>query len=335
MTLSIDRLEPVRLGGITQWIRVRATDPANPVLLLVQQGPGLPLINEAATWERLLGLEEHFTVVYWDQRGTGLSARPLRGPSRRFEISSGRMIADTVSLLELLRDRFGGPSVVVGFSFGATFGAYAVQQRPDLVAALVAVGMDIDMPAAEVHTYEFVLRTARARGPRRALRQLQRIGPPPHVTPRTFGTRARWAANFGGVSLGTGFAGLFRALLVTLVRSPDYSVADVVRTLRGIRASQAALLPELAGTDLVVSVPTLDVPVVLVQGRRDQVAPGTATRRFHDSLTAPGKQLVWFENSAHTPHLDEPARFANLLRELHAGRQPTGPAPRRGKGTVT
>lgn len=196
--LETDRLEQVQLGGIPQWIRVRAADPANPVLLVMQQGPGLPLINEAGTWAGLLGLEQSFTVVYWDQRGTGLSARRLRGRSHRFEISPARMVEDTVELLALLRERFGHPAVVVGFSFGATFAAYAAQRRPDLVAALLAVGMDIDVPAAEVHTYEFALRSARARGKRRAVRQLRRIGPPPHLTGRQFRTRARWRPTSAG-----------------------------------------------------------------------------------------------------------------------------------------
>jgi pimeloyl-ACP methyl ester carboxylesterase len=316
---AIDRLEPVHLGGITQWVRIRAADAANPPLLLMQQGPGLPVINEARGWAELLGLEQAYTVVYWDQRGTGLSARPLLGGSRRFPISATQMVEDAVALLELLRDRFGGPAVVVGFSFGATFAAYAAQQRPELVAALVAVGMDIDVPAAERHTYEFALRTARIRGNARAVRQLRRIGPPPHLTGRRFRTRARWAADFGGVSTGVSYRGLLRALLVSLIRSPDYSVTGGIRALRGIAASQSALLPELADTDLVGSVPSLDVPVVLVQGRRDQVVPGAATQRFHEALSAPSKRLVWFENSAHTPHLDEPERFRTLLRELRAG----------------
>jgi hypothetical protein len=46
--MTIDSLEGVQLGGITQWIRVRGADVANPVLLLMQQGPGLPIINDAA-----------------------------------------------------------------------------------------------------------------------------------------------------------------------------------------------------------------------------------------------------------------------------------------------
>jgi len=139
----------------------------------MQQGPGLPIINDAPRLEHLLGLENAFTVVYWDQRGTGLSSPSLRKKSNRFEISVTRMVDDTVSLLELLRGRFGGKTFVTGFSFGATFAAYAAVQRPELVAALVAAGMDIDIRSAENSAYAFALDAARQRGSRRAIRQLE------------------------------------------------------------------------------------------------------------------------------------------------------------------
>jgi pimeloyl-ACP methyl ester carboxylesterase len=318
--MHTDALEAVPLGGITQWIRIRGADSSSPALLLMQLGPGLPMINEARRLERLLGLEEAFTVIYWDQRGTGLSSPPLRGQQAEFEISATRMVSDAVSLLELLRDRFGGKTFVAGFSFGATFAARAAVQRPDLVAALVAAGMDIDIPAAEKNTYDFVLAAARQRGSRRAVRQLEAIGPPPHLEAKQFATKARWTANFGGVTVGENFGSLFRELLASLIRSPDYSAADVIRTIRGIRVSQAALLPQLADTDLVRTMPRLDVPIVMAQGRLDQVAPPGPAQRFFDSLTAPSKQLVWFENSAHSPHLEEPGKFRDLLmgvRERH------------------
>ena len=86
-----------------------------------------------------------------------------------------------------------------------------------------------------------------------------------------------------------------------------------MRTIRGITATQAALLPDLASMDLTRSLPRLDVPVVMVQGRHDEVAPGGPAQQYASSLQAPGKQLIWFENSAHTPHLDEPAKFRDVL----------------------
>jgi len=314
--MAINTLEAVRAGDSTQWIRVRGADASNPVLLWIQQGPGLPMINEAGRFEHLLGLEDAFTVVYWDQRGCG---RSLRGSKGDGGISLEQMVGDTVSILELLRDRFGGKTYVAGFSFGAALGAHATARRPELVAALVAVGTDIDGVAAGNSAYDFALATARERGNRRATRQLMAVGTPPHLDAKQFSTRVRWATNFGGVTRNETYASLARELLASLMRSPDYSVGDVIRTLRGVSATQAALLGELATLDLVRAVPRLEVPVVMVQGRLDQVAPGEAAERYASSLEAPSKQLVWFENSAHTPQLEEPVKFRDLLMRVRAG----------------
>jgi pimeloyl-ACP methyl ester carboxylesterase len=317
--METDVLEPVQLGGITQWIRVRGTSTANPVLLLMQQGPGLPIINETRAWQQRLGLENDFTVIYWDQRGTGLSALPLRRGQAGFEITPELMVADTITLLELLRDRYGRKTFIAGFSFGATYAARAAVLRPDLVAGIVATGMDIDVPLAEQHMYDWALGQARQRGNQRAVRQLEKIGPPPHLNAKQFTTRARWITNFGGVTAGATWNSQARTLAASLLRSPDYSPAAALRTVRGVTSSQAALLPLLASTDLVTTMPTLDVPIILVQGRLDQVVPGAAAQKFHDTLTAPSKQLIWFDHSAHTPQYDEPARFRDVLLTLRAG----------------
>src|SRR5215471_9539172 len=132
--MDIDRLEPVQLGGATQWIRIRAANAANPPLLLVQMGPGLPMINEIPAFGRALSLEDDFTVIYWDQRGCG---RSLRSADAARGLSLRAMVGDTERLLALLCDRFDGPAVVAGFSMGATVVALAAARRPDLVAALV------------------------------------------------------------------------------------------------------------------------------------------------------------------------------------------------------
>jgi pimeloyl-ACP methyl ester carboxylesterase len=96
------------------------------------------MINEVSTFERTLHLEEHFTVVYWDQRGCGLS---LRSPKSATRLDLALLVSDMVKLLELLYVQFGGPSFVAGFSIGATIGAMAANTRPELVTALIGVGM--------------------------------------------------------------------------------------------------------------------------------------------------------------------------------------------------
>jgi pimeloyl-ACP methyl ester carboxylesterase len=319
--MEIDRLEPVKLGDSTQWIRIRAASAGQPPLLLVQMGPGLPLLNEVRTFERLLSLEDDFTVIYWDQRAIG---RSLRSTSAR-ELTLDMMVSDTGQLLALLHERFGAPAVLVGFSMGGMIATHAAARHPDLVATLVTVGLDIDGPAAEHEAYDFALETARARKNRRAIRQLAAIGPPPHLDGRQFATRARWAANFGGVRGGYTYHSIVREVLLSLLRSPDYSLADTVRAMRGITAAQAAVLPELATLDLASLVPRLSVPVVMVQGRLDKVAPGSAAQRYSELLQAPSKQLVWFEHSAHMPYFEEPQRFRELLTKVRLS-LPANPA---------
>ena len=314
--MDIDLREPVQLGDSTQWIRIRAANARNPLLLLVQMGPGLPMLNEVPAFGRALSLEDDFTVIYWDQRGCG---RSLRSADATRELNLQAMAGDTERLLALLCDRFDGPAVVAGISMGATIAAHAAARRPDLVAALVAVNMDVDGPAAESSAYRFALAAAHARNNRRAIRQLEAIGPPPHLERRQFATRARWAANFGGVRTGHTYHSMARGLLVSLLRSPDYSLADTVRAIRGITSAQAALAPELAALDLTRTLTRLDTSIVMAQGRHDQVAPPSAAERYAGLLEAPSKQLVWFEHSAHMPHLEEPERFRQLLAQVRLG----------------
>jgi pimeloyl-ACP methyl ester carboxylesterase len=274
------------------------------------------MLNEVPAFGRALSLEDDFTVIYWDQRACG---RSLRSADAARGLSLQAMVGDTERLLALLCDRFDGPAVVAGFSMGATTAALTAARRPDLVAALVTVGMDIDGPAAEDSAYRFVLAAAHARNNRRAIRQLEAIGPPPHLEPSQFATRARWVINFGGVRTGHTYNSMNRALLVSLLRSPDYSLPDTVRAIRGITAAQAALVPELAVLDLTHTLTRLDTPIVMAQGRHDQVAPPSVAERYAGLLEAPHKQLVWFEHSAHLPHLEEPERFRQLLAQVRLG----------------
>jgi pimeloyl-ACP methyl ester carboxylesterase len=196
--------------------------------------------------------------------------------SNQFEISVTRMVDDTVTLLELLHDRFGGKTVVAGFSFGATFAAYAAMRRPELVAALVATGMDIDLPVAADNAYAFALDAARQRGHRRAIRQLEAIGAPPHTTMRQFTTRAP-------------LGGQLRR------RSGQRDLQQPAARATGQLGPLARLF------------------------RRGCHPHAARDQRFHDSLAAPSKQLVWFESSAHSPHLEEPVKFRDLLMNVRAG----------------
>jgi len=50
---GINNLEPVRIGGIDQWVEVRGQNVNNPILLFIHGGPGIPFMPLAGGWKYL------------------------------------------------------------------------------------------------------------------------------------------------------------------------------------------------------------------------------------------------------------------------------------------
>ena len=76
---GINSLEPVRIGGIGQWVEIRGQNVNNPILLFIHGGPGIAFIPLAGAWQA--SWERYFTVVQWDQRER---ERPTRQMTRNF-----------------------------------------------------------------------------------------------------------------------------------------------------------------------------------------------------------------------------------------------------------
>lgn len=97
---SISEKVFVSINGVRQGMFIQSKDPAHPVLLFLHGGmPEYFLTERYPT-----GLENDFTVAWWEQRGAGLSYRPGIPPET---MTLEQFIADTLSVTSYLRDRFG------------------------------------------------------------------------------------------------------------------------------------------------------------------------------------------------------------------------------------
>ena len=307
--MTVERLERFDFDGSTQWALVRGRRQTAPVLLLVQAGPGLPMIHEAPVFE---GLEEHYRVVYWDQRGTGKSF----DPGANGLLTVGDLVKDLRAMLHALCERLDVARLeVAGFSLGGSLALLACAEERDLVRSLVCVGPDVNLLESERFAYAFALEEARRRGHRRAERALSAIGEPPHEDAKRFMTRVRWVSNFGGIHRGKDFGAIVRGTLGRLWASPHYSLLEMIGAVRGLGATQERLLPALQGFDLLAGGLRVDVPVAIFQGRLDAAAPPHLASALATHLDA---TLVWFEESAHTPHEEEPRRFQEALLRFAA-----------------
>ncbi len=94
-----------------------------------------------------------------------------------------------------------------------------------------------------------------------------------------------------------------------VIAEPEASLLDLRSTLRGFRFTLDALWAECMTIDLCERAPALRVPVFLFLGRKDHWVPPETGVAYFDVLTAPSKQLVWFEQSGHEPFVDEAAKF--------------------------
>jgi pimeloyl-ACP methyl ester carboxylesterase len=313
-TGRIDCLESFDIDGMPQWVLLRGDRRSRRVLLIVQQGPGLPLIHEARALERRLHLEDDAVVAYWDQRGTGRSA-----DADPATINLAQLVADVHLMVDALCARLHVDHLdILGLSIGGTLATLAAAQDPARIGHVVAVGIDVDWGESERYAYAFACEEAARRGDRRAQRQLEAIGAPPHDTSKRFLTRVRWATAYGGIHRHRGFFGLLWENVRRLLASPHYSLRQAVKALQAIQTTQERMLAPVNHFDLRATVSRIEVPVVFFQGRHDVATPPNVVARYVESLDAPrGKSLVWFEASAHMPQYEEPARFREaLLRAL-------------------
>jgi pimeloyl-ACP methyl ester carboxylesterase len=311
---QIDALESFDVGGSKQWVLLRGNLATRRVLLIVQQGPGFPLIQEARELERRLRLEAEGVVAYWDQRGTGKSFRA--DPST---INVAQSAADVRAVVDALCARLNVDRVdILGLSIGGAFAVMAAAKDPARIGHVVVVGVDVDWGESERYAYAFARDQAARRGARRALRQLEAIGAPPHDTSKKFLTRVRWVTEYGGVHRRRGYFGLLWDTASRVLRSPHYSLRERVQALAAINGTLELMLAPVNHFDLRTTVSRVEVPIAFFQGRHDVGTNPEVVARYADSLDAPrGKALVWFEDSAHMPYYEEPVRFREaLLRAL-------------------
>jgi len=298
---SIASLEQVELGHFKQWILIRGEHRSSPILLLLHGGPGMPVMY----LEHAFGheLEEHFIVVCWDRLGAGKSYNP-NIPHDAMSVK--REIADTHQLIELLCSRLGQKKVyLVGHSYGSYLGMLVANRYPQLIGAYIGVGQVTDPKIEYLMQNSFLREQAAATGNRELLLRLDNNMPIDHE---------EWLFEY--------HAELYKAtswmpLLWIGLQAPEYKLSEALAVPRGVSFTHKYLKYDAIQGPLDKEIKSLDVPVYFFLGGHDYTAPSSLAASYLDSLTAPYKCAVWFNNSAHFPFFEEPAKFASEMLRVY------------------
>ncbi|HYA53943.1 MAG TPA: alpha/beta hydrolase, partial [Streptosporangiaceae bacterium] len=299
------------INGVRQGMFIQSTDAAHPVLLCLHGG-----LPEYFLTERYpTGLENDFTLVWWEQRGAGLSYSPGIPPDT---MTLEQFIADTLSVTDYLRNRFSKKKIYLMAHSGGTFiGLQAAARAPQVYCAYVGVAQMVHQLESERRAYEYMLERFSQAGNGRMVRKLEAAP----VT-MTAGTPAAYlrvrdrAMHSLGVGTAHDMTSVLRGIVWPSLKSPHYTLGEKIQLWRGKRSSGvSALWNEMMRIDLAGRVTELALPAYFFHGVYDYTVNYQLAKDYFATLKAPLKGFYTFGRSAHSPIMEEPQKAQRIMRE--------------------
>ena len=308
---GIEELIAVQINGIPQYLSIRGKDLRNPILLFIHGGPASPEMPADYTFQT--PWEDYFTVVEWDQRGTGKTYAASDPAKIADTITIPQMTSDAIEVVQYLRSRFGRQKLfVMGHSWGTVLGTAVAHEHPEWLYAYIGVGQVVNMRRSETIGFEFSLRSAQADHNEEAVKDLQSLAPYPGAGPITLQQVARerkWLQYYGGLTWNRRD---FKYDADAWKLSPDYSEAELDAIGEGSELSLNRLLPTLVDYDIDDKT-DFKCPIVIFNGRHDYSVSHEVSATWFARVRAPYKRLVWFEDSAHMMFQEQSGRFLEHL----------------------
>jgi len=303
----------VEINGEKQGMFIKSKDLKNPVLLFVHGGPGMP--EYWLTQRYPTGLENYFTVVWWEQRGAGLSYHP--GISAE-TMTDEQFVADTQAVTRYLLKRFGKDKIyLMGHSWGSFIGIQAAAQTPELYFAYIGMGQVSNQLQSEQLAYQYALNYYEEKGNLHMVRKLQAA--PPGMTgalsPEYEALRDEY---MHGAGIGTTheMKSVITGIFLPSWQFREYTLAEKINLWRGkiySSSNKFGLWKTMLTTDLAEQETELDIPVYFFHGQYDYTCAYSLAATYFDQIQAPLKGFYTFENSAHSPLFEEPEKALNIL----------------------
>jgi pimeloyl-ACP methyl ester carboxylesterase len=306
---SISEKILVNINGVEQGMFIKGRSVHNPVLLYLHGGmPDYFLTERYPT-----GLDDYFTVVWWEQRGSGLSYRADIAPE---SITGVQLVTDAVAVTNYLRTRFGRAKIyLMGHSGGTFIGIQTAARAPELFHAYIAVAQMSNQLESEQLAYDYMLQVFRQQGNAKMVRRLE-AAPVGHAIPlpSSYLKLRDVAMHALGVGTTHEMTSIVTGLLLPSVMNREYTLREKIAMWRGKIASGNHLWNEQLSTDLTRTVTHLDLPVYFLHGVFDYTVSYPLAKAYFERIDAPLKGFYTFRLSAHSPLFEEPERMREIMQ---------------------
>ncbi len=300
---------------------LRGNIASNRILLYIQGGPGLNTMDFAtvdyAGWENTL--ERDYAVAYYDQRGTGNA----QGDFELETVTLTQYLKDLRKIIAVLKDQYPNAEV---YLFGHSFGGwlaylYALEYQDNpVVAGLVAMNAPFTTDHNEIRwtfRHAFLNRVAKdflERGEEVAFWQEVLDWTVQQPSIESLEQKRQWN-------------------LYVIKGLADYEIEPPLRTgklLKGVFASSINVFPTLMaqdrldavsdrlfedqrGIELLDRLAEIELPLLLMTGSYDDIAPVEELEFAFDQLGAERKQLEVLPEAGHDAMLNQPELFRQIL----------------------
>lgn len=226
-------------------------------------------------------------------------------------LSKEILIQDTKELIEYLCKRFNREKIyLVGHSWGSELGVRVIQNDSDRVAAFIGLGQVVDSFESEVISYKYIYDRAQREGNVDAINDLENFGEPTlENVNHQFFVQGIWSIRIKSTDRKRTQKGYIFA--------PEYSLMDGIRVIKGRKFSSEILWFQREMFDFRETYTKFDIPVYFCAGRYDFNTPFPLVEEYYQMIDAPKKNLYWFDESAHDPHLAEEEKFANIMLMIY------------------
>lgn len=311
----IDEQGFVAINGIEQWVTIKGQRCGNPVVLLVHGGPGNPLTptahNVFASWEK------DFTLVQWDQRGSGMTYGRNR-PGEDEALTMEQLSADGIAVADYARRHLGKRKLLLwGSSWGSMLGIQMAHAQPALFDAYIGAVQVISYKENEAAMYDKLLALARAANDQDSVGKLEALGAPPWTNPRAFGIARRVDHKYEALVTDPAPAWWWKPAppYTTARYEADYKAGEDYSFLQFVGLEGDGMFSRY---DLYRMGTRFALPVYFVMGQEDILSAPAVARRYFDRIEAPHKRFVVVPRAGHDPNEAMIAAQLQVLREAAA-----------------
>ncbi|MEA5005723.1 MAG: alpha/beta hydrolase [Rikenellaceae bacterium] len=311
---SISEKIHVQIGGISQGMFVRSKNIENPVLLFVHGGPCFSeyfLVEKNPT-----GLEDYFTVCYWEQRGCGISyTQEISLES----ITLKQMSNDLIDVTNYLRRRFKKKKIyILAHSGGTAFAIRTVSENPELYNAYIGVAQITSQAESEKHSYQYMVDEYSSRGDSAKLKEFKKypILNDDNYLPSYFGSRLR-DESMHELGIGTmrRMKSVISGVFLPVWGCRAYTLKEKFNIWKSKLTfiNKSTIKEQILNLDLPSEISRIDIPVYFFSGRYDMTVNKDLSSSFLQSIQAPVKGFYTFKKSAHSPMFEESGRFLMIM----------------------